>query len=699
MTSSLDLSRGRRRSAGGRKIWRVALVALLCAGLLALAVLMFPALAPTSRDQAAAQKSMQLAIAELRATNATSARTHALAAVRADPASGPAQLLLARVLVRLDDGVAAEGAVRRAIDMGVPVAATHAVHAQALVLMGDPDRALAEARQSSPADRNEGLRAAGKAHQLLGDLAAARDAFDAAVRERPADAGSWSDLGRFRYSVGDLVGAIEAASRANQLALGNTDALVLRGELVREQFGLLAALPWFDAALKRDPWHFRALIERAATLGDIGRTQEMLATARKAALARPGAPQPYYLQAVLAARAGDFELARAVLGRTAGRANGIPGALLLGGVLDLEAGANEQAVEHLRALVSMQPMNLNARRLLAVALLRTDASRNAIDLLRPMTERGDVDPYTLMLAGRGWERIGERAIAARFFDRAALPIRFASASFTADDGVPMLAAAATRSEGAPRSEVALIRGLLEEGKTAEALARATRVARDNPGAPASQLVLGDTLIAAGRIGDAIAAYTRAADIRFDEPTMLRLVDAHDRAGDRPSAARVLALFLSQNPSNPSAQRLNARWQVAAGQFAPAIATLEDLRARIGEGDPSLLAELALAYSGIGNHDEAQKLAEAAYAMAPTNPVIADAYGWALHNAGDNEGARQLLEKAVAIAPNASVLRWHLAQVYADLGRRAAAMAQARAALTDPRFPDRAAAELFLRQVA
>jgi hypothetical protein len=31
------------------------------------------------------------------------------------------------------------------------------------------------------------------------------------------------------------------------------DALVLRGEMVRSQYGLVAALPWFEAALKRDP--------------------------------------------------------------------------------------------------------------------------------------------------------------------------------------------------------------------------------------------------------------------------------------------------------------------------------------------------------------------------------------------------------------------------------------------------------------
>ncbi|MGJ3629740.1 hypothetical protein AB5I41_28225 [Sphingomonas sp. MMS24-JH45] len=38
------------------------------------------------------------------------------------------------------------------------------------------------------------------------------------------------------------------------VALNQRDlaALTLRGEIVRRRYGLVAALPWFDAALKRD---------------------------------------------------------------------------------------------------------------------------------------------------------------------------------------------------------------------------------------------------------------------------------------------------------------------------------------------------------------------------------------------------------------------------------------------------------------
>jgi Flp pilus assembly protein TadD len=89
-------------------------------------------------------------------------------------------------------------------------------------------------------------------------------------------------------------------------------------------------------------------------------------------------------------------------------------------------------------------------------------------------------------------------------------------------------------------------------------------------------------------------------------------------------------------------------------------------------------------------------ARAAYRLSPMNPATTDAYGWALYQLGENGSALQLLEKAASIAPEHAVLRWHLGQAYADLGRKAEATAQIRAALADPVFTDRDAAQAVLK---
>jgi tetratricopeptide (TPR) repeat protein len=185
-----------------------------------------------------------------------------------------------------------------------------------------------------------------------------------------------------------------------------------------------------------------------------------------------------------------------------------------------------------------------------------------------------------------------------------------------------------------------------------------------PGAPAAHVLVGDLLRETGRPEEASAAYARAAGLRFDSATALRLVASLDETGRRAEAARTLALYLAQNPRSVPARRLTAQWQLAAGDWDGAIDTLDGLRATLGDHDAVLLAELGSAHLGRGDAASARRLTAAAHRLAPLNPAIADAYGWALLKAGDRNAALQLLRQAVAIAPDHPGLRAHLDQAEA-----------------------------------
>lgn len=671
---------------------------VIAAGIAVFAVVALLWLRPPGPSRINADEAVGRSVQLLQANNANGARAEALAAVRADPNNPLGHITLAAAMLALKDGVGAEAEIQRAVDAGYDARLVPHLRAHAFLLQGEEEKALAEAEKTDAKFRPYGLRIRARAMTALGNYAAAMESLDEAARIAPDDADVWADTGRFRFIAGDLLGASEASERAVKLAPGNIEALVLRGELVRSQFGLTAALPWFERALQRDSHHHDALIEYAATLGDSGRTVDALAATRRALESRPGSPQAYYLQSVIAARAGKFDLARSVLAKTGGAIDSLPGVQLLSGTLAIQNGEFEQALAKLRELVARQPMNITARKLLAVALLRTDSARNAIDILRPVVARADADSYALTLVARGYERIGERGEAARYLDRAAYPVTGGSGSFSADDSTTVLAAGAAQRPRDPGAMVPLVRGLLGDGNKAGALSRAQEIASKNQGAPAAHLLVGDVLMLTNRPGDAAAAYQRAADLRFDEPTMLRLVEALDSAGRRVDAANVLALFLSQNPVNLAALRLSAHWQLAAGEYDAAIDSLEDLRARVGDGDAALNAELAAAYAGAGESGTALEFGEAAYGLAPANPAIADAYGWAMFRGGDTDGAIELLQKAVALAPRHAGLRWHLAQAYADANRKAEAKAQAQAALADPNFADRAAAQALIAKL-
>ena len=605
--------------------------------------------------QPAPDPARSLANAErtLAAGNYSAARNNAQAAVKAAPRLAAAQVVLARAYLELGDGGAAEAALIRARDAGTSPDRLHALQAQARLLQGDPDGALAEAAKAAAPDADDATRIRALALAAKGNIAGAQALLEGVLEHAPRDAAVWTALGRIRIDAGDIGDAADAASRAAALAPWEPAALVLQGEVVRNRYGLAAALPWFDAALKRDAYYPPALIDQAATLGDLGRNTAMLASARALMAARPGDPRALYFEAVLAARAGRIDLARSLLSLTGDAVDYLPGAILLGGAIDYMQGKDEQAIGKWRRLQQMQPLNIGVRRLLAAALLHSGDAAGARDMLRPIVLRADADAYSLRLAARAFELTGDRATAAALIDRAQTGGGGAAPTFASIDDIGTLQAGAAQAPNDPTYAIGVMRGLIDQGDIAGATAHARALVAESPGAPAAQLALGDALVAAGRYADAIQPYARAADLSFDEPTMLRLVDADGRAGHTREAAATLALYLAQNPQSVTARRLLGHLQVVGGQFDAAIETLETVRNMIGDRDVALLADLAVAYAGAGDDDVARRYAASAYAMAPMNPGVADAYAVALTAAGDSDGARQLIAKAAALAPERS----------------------------------------------
>ena len=643
--------------------------------------------------------------AALAAGNPRAARIDLLNAIKADPADAPAHLLQGRVYLALGDGPSAEAEIARARQAGASVSATRHLMAEALLLQGEANRALAEAsaRGIPMAYAAQAARIRGRARVLLGDIDGARPEFVRAIRLSPRDAGAWTDLGRYCIASGETAGAVEAADRAVALGPRNVRALTLKGELARTQYGLIAALPWFDRALAIDPDDVRALTEQAATLGDLGRNRAMLDVARHIVTLDPGNPAAFYLQAVLAARARMFDLARAIMQRTGDKLDQVPAAMLLMGVIALQSGNLEQAIDRMSRLVALQPDNIKARRILGAAQWRAGDVVGTIATLQPAADLPQADSYTLTLLGRALERSGDRRAAARYLDRAAMPARETGIGAAPVDPAQITALRRTAAAhpGDANTRIALIRALLRTGDHPAALAEATALERANPGVPQAHVIAGDAYAELDRWNDAADAYRRAANIAFSEPVILRLIDALRRAGNAKAAGEVLAVFLQQNPQNISAQLLSADLAMAASDWPRAIAVFEGLRTRLGDRDAAVLNNLAWSYFMGGKANDGLALAGRAYQLAPANPAIADTFGWLLFKAGTGtQPARgiALVERSAMQAPNVASVRWHLAQAYAATGRPADARTSAEMALRLPGFDQPAQAHALLARL-
>ena len=628
-----------------------------------IALLLLGAAACSNAGSGSADQAYSRGLQALAQGDPRTARIEFLNAIKAQPDNKALRLAQARTYLLLGDGGSAEAELKRANALGIPEGETGHLMAHALLLQGQAERAAAEARKAGPAHAAYANRMLGRAYQLMGRMEDAARAFDGALAAAPEDGALWSDIADFRRATGDTAGAIEAADRAVALAPRHVEALRLRGELTRDQYGLAAAMPWFDRALEVDPSNVAALIERASTLGDLGRTREMLADTRRILGISANNPSAYYLQAMLAARGRDYGLARSLYRRTGGAFNNRPAALLLAGTIELGSGNAALAMEPLKRLLKAQPGNLKARRLLGAAQFRSGDARAAIGTLRPLADRADADAYTLSVIGKAYARLGDEAAATGYLRRAALPRPSATAALDDPMGDGQLTALRRDAAASPNSaptQIVLIRALLGRGLGPEALERARQLQAAAPGAPDAHVLVGDALAIQGDYAGAAGAYRRAANLAFSEPVALRLVEALRNSGDERAASQVLGLFLQQNPQNVSAQTMAANSYLLAKQWPQAIAHYEAVRKRIGNGDATLLNNLAWAYSQIGDYDRALPLARRAWTLEPNNPATADTLGWLLFRSGkDRVRGVALLEQAAKGAPTDEDILAHL----------------------------------------
>jgi predicted Zn-dependent protease len=327
---------------------------------------------------------------------------------------------------------------------------------------------------------------------------------------------------------------------------------------------------------------------------------------------------------VLAARAGNAELARGLLARTKDKFDETPAGQLLEGVLEMQAGNYVLAAEALSKLARAQPANARVQLLLARAYALDGQNRLVIHDYADAAARSAASPYLLALVGRAYEAEGRRDLAAPLLDRAALARR------------PTIFPVAQGSE---------IGGLLAAGQAEEAREAADRNVAANPGSAYNQAIAGDVRLAAGDAAGALAHYRLAAHVRLSDDLMLRMVEAYLKSGQGAAAAGLVEQFRAMNPADRTAARMMAGDAAQHGDWPTARELLEKLRSSGGGDDVELLADLSLAQLRSGDARAAEATARAAYMLQRGSPVAAGAWGFSLQALGQRDRAAALLDKS------------------------------------------------------
>jgi tetratricopeptide (TPR) repeat protein len=569
----------------------------------------------------------------------------------ATPADGA--LKTAHDALMRGDGIAAEEALKQALAAGVPRPAVAAAMGEAELLQGD----LVEAREwlrpgeFAPDQRLYGFHQLARLEMADGNLPAAGAAFDKALAVDVGTAPMWVDIGRLRYRSAQQGLALDAAENALKLDPEDPRAIEFRGQLARDAQGLMTGLAWFARGLKSNPDDIGLLGEYAATLGELGRAKEMLKVTRRMIEIGGGEARAFYLQAVLAARAGNDELARKLLWRTEKAFDHTASGLVLTGVLDLRAGNSGLALESFDELARLQPDNPDVQLLLARGMFADGDYRGVVDDFAALAARPDASPYLLTMVGRSLEILDERGAAAPFLDRAARAgVHAPSVIGVSEAGRLTL----FRYGGDPLRidvGVARVRELLAAGDLGGAQGVLAGFTKAYPYSVDIHVLGGDVALAQGDAAAALAAYRKAAQIRRGLPQVERMVAAYRLLGDERRAEAEALDFLAQHPMDGGAARLAADFALARGEWTRAQVLLA--HARIvggGERDPQLLADLSRAALNAGDLATAEEAARAGISAQRANGRAAYALAQTLRASGNEATAAVLFAKARDLGP-------------------------------------------------
>ena len=582
------------------------------------------------------------------------ARQAASKAIEADPGWAMGHIARAEISLTLFDAVTAKAELEKALALGTPREELNHLIGEALWLLGENE--LAEKTLLRPgltsARQTHAYRILARLYMDTGQLDKAGAALDAALENEADNSMVWTDIGRFRLVAGDQKGALEAVDKAISLHDQNVRALTLRGRMTRDQIGMVAALQWFERALAIRPDDVPALEEYAATLGEVGRYRDMLKQARRIVALDRKNGRAYYLQAALAARAGDYALVSRILQLAGSAINELPGGILMAGIAEYQMGNVNKSIDLFKRLVDKQPHNVRARRLLAMALYRSGDPQSALEEIRPLASRRDAESYTLKVAGRAFEASGDRKRAASGLDAAAWPQLVEKMALMDSVSDLNISESARRNPDDARFVIPHIRALMRQDKLPEALALAERLRAKNPGVANAHLIEGDVYKKRGAMKIATDAYWRAAQISFTEPVMLRLAEIFRRANNGKAQRELIGSFLENNPASLPALRLAGYYHIDDGNFDKAIAPLEFVLWRTGYNDSVLLNNLARAWAGSGNLEKAASYAAIAYRIDPANAVVTKYYGKIILQLGTRpKAAYELLQKAAIMLPD------------------------------------------------
>lgn len=338
--------------------------------------------------------------------------------------------------------------------------------------------------------------------------------------------------------------------------------------------------------------------------------------------------------------------------------------------------------------------------------LRNRAPALAMEAAKRLLAKGSDNLPSLLVYGRAQLANGDVEGAKSTFSGAT---RFAESDAPMQTQIAVLQMAVNNTAGAAYSldkalasqpnflpALALMADVeLRRNDPAKAEQRARQVLSLAPKRAIGNSLLGDVALARGQTAAAIDAYRRAHQVEPSADTLLRLFRAQFSQDGGKTALQLGEQWAKTRPQDTQVRKALAEGYTRTGNLAAARGHYEGLL-KTAPNDAEALNNLANVLLRMKD-PTAIAIAEKAVAQDGNNANAIDTLGWALFQSGQMDRALQLLRDARLREPGNPVIRYHLATVLAQLGRKIEARDEAEAALKAGRgFEEQAAAESLLK---
>lgn len=619
-------------------------------------------------------------------------------ALQADAGNAQARLMLASVYNDAGDPLSAEKEARKAVSLGVDNQTALPVLARSLIQQSKFEAVLKETGAVTPAGP-EVLTRRGHAYLGMGRLPEANTEFEAALRLRPKDAAATVGMAQAAALGRDLPLANRLAAQATAEHPSDLDAWMFTGNLERSQGRYDSAAVAYDTALKADPSHGDAHLQKAYLYIEAKKFDAAKAELDLYRKAASGSLLLPYTQALLEYSQGNTAAALEPLQHVLKVApNHLP-SLLLAGAVQFKLGAFAQAEQHLSKYLDGDPSNLSARKLLVSTLLKVDRPRDALVALAPALAAKQPDAYVLALAGEASAQNREFAKATAYYERASAlapelaPLRTALGLSLLGGGdearaLIELERATAIDAGSLPAGLAVVRTALGLRQFERALAAARGLARTHPDEAEVTLLIANAQLGKGDAAAARATFESAARQRqrYYEPvaSLARL----DLAERKPEAAKArLLAYLQQDKNNMNAMTALSQLAAAQGQQAEATRWLEQSMAANPDAVWPALRVIDN-YLGSGQQERGLTLARKLHAANPGNAGALEMLGKAQLVVDKPVDALESFSQLTKLQPDQAPPLYWLARAQAALKNESDAMRSLKKALAlTPEFMD------------